>query len=471
MKRIVLWRTIVVILALVCAACAGQGGISTSPAKVKGKVLRVGALLPLSGKYRIYGESTLHGIECGAGKIAPCAAPIPVEIISKDSGGDPERASAAVGELVQQDQVAAIIGPLLSRTVESAALRAQDLKIPLVSLSQRDGVAEIGDYIFRVGINAASQVETIAKYAVKERGFKKIAIVYPNNTYGQTFRSAFRDAVTGMGAAVVSEKSYGAEIANIIEARGEGGPEESSTTSRPKPKPGALSTSGEVIGPLQAQVETPAPVIPRVRGAEAVFIPDSYRNVLALLHYGGPDVFGGAVLLGVNRWNSVGFLEGGSRVEGAVFVDAFFRDSGDSVTQQFVRGFSEAYHMDPTVLEAQSYDAMRVLIKAAQDARSRAPDQIKTALSRIKNFPGVTGRMTFNAEGDAIKQLHLLTVRGGVIQTLEGPRRVTSQSALGKSLHKKLAPPSEKYDVGGTAQPLPTQPVRTERGKYDPEVQ
>lgn len=462
---------IIGLVCIFCAACAEQGGVSTGPARVKGKALRVGALLPLSGKYKVYGESTLHGIECGAGKVAPCAALLPIEIISKDSGGDPGRAAAAVTELVQQDQVTAIIGPLLSRTVEAAALRAQELKVPLISLSQRDGVAEIGDYVFRIGINAVSQVETLAKYAVKERGFKKIAIVSPGNTYGQTFSSAFRNAVTALGGSIVAEKNYGAEIANIIEARGEGGPEEVSPSAKPKPKPGSMSTSGEIVAPSQTREDVAMPVIPHVRGAEAVFIPDSYRNVLALLHYGGSDVFGGAVLLGVNRWNSAGLLGGGSRVEGAVFVDSFFRDSGDSATQQFVRGFSEAYHMDPTVLEAQSFDAMRVLIKAALDARSRAPDKMKTSLSKIRNFPGVTGRMTFNPEGDAIKQLHLLTVRGGIIQALEGPRKASSpQSALGKSLHKRSVPQSEKYDVGGTMQPPPTQPVRTERGKYEPEI-
>lgn len=460
---------------LFCAACMRQPTGTTTPTKARGKVLKVGALLPLSGKYKLYGESTLHGVECGAGVQRPCVSPVPVEIVAKDSGGEPDRAAAAVTELVQQHQVAAIIGPLLSRTVEAAAVRAQELKVPLISLSQRDGVAEIGDYVFRIGINAVSQVETLARYAVKERGWKRFAVVYPNNAYGQALRAAFAESVAAAGGSIVAEKSYGAEIANIIEARHEGGPEDATKPATPaRPKPGTMSTSGEVVAPSAGSSEAPMPVIPRVRGADAVFIPDSYRNVVALLKNGGPDVFGGAVLLGVNRWNSSGLLEAGARVEGAVFVDAFYPQSGDATSQQFVRGFSEAYHMEPTVLEAQSYDAMRIIIRAAQDARSRAPERIRDALARTKNFHGVTGRMSFNAEGDAIKQLHLLTVRSGSIQEIEVPTRAISQSALGRSLRREpRGAPNEKYELGGPAVPaVPPreQPVRTERGKYDTDI-
>ncbi|MBI2345596.1 MAG: penicillin-binding protein activator [Deltaproteobacteria bacterium] len=455
------WRFAIGLVAVIwCAACAEQAGMTTAPPR--GKALRIGAILPLSGKYRVYGEATLHGIECAAGKQTPCNSPIPIELHVKDSGGDPSRAASAVTELVQEHQVAGIIGPLLSRTVEAAAGRAQELKVPLISLSQRDGIAEIGNYIFRVGLNAASQVETIARYAVKERGWKKIAIVYPENTYGETLRTYFRNAATALGASIVAEKGYAAGIANIVEARHEGG--EADEAAKARPKPGSLSTSGEVV-PLAAS-EAALPVVPRVRGAEAVFMPDSYRSLLTLLKLGGSDIFGGAVLLGGSRWNSAGLLAAGDRVEGAVFVDAFFPRGADVPTQQFVRTFAEAYRIEPTLLEAQAFDAVRLFIRAAQDARSRAPANVRDALARTKNVAGVTGRISFNAEGDAIKQLHLLTVRAGAIQQIEAPSRPVTQSAIGRSARRAApAGTDPKYDIGGPAES--SIPPLTERDKYE----
>ncbi|MBI4366303.1 MAG: penicillin-binding protein activator [Deltaproteobacteria bacterium] len=434
---------------LLAAGCVTEPGTAT--VRVKGQPIRVGALLPLAGKYALYGDSTLHGIECAAGKQMPCTSPMPLEVVAKDSGTDGASAAAAVEALVTKDRVVAIIGPLLSTTAEGAARKAEALQVPLLSLSQRDGIAEIGDYVFRVGLNAASQVETMAKYAVKERGFKQIAIVYPNNPYGQLFRQAFRDAVTARGGAIVAEKGYSPELANIIDARDASGQE---TYSASRPKPGTMTTGGEVV-PL-AESEQPMPVFPKIRGAEAVFIPDSYRNVVTLVKHGG-DPFGGAVLLGISRWNSPGILEAASRLEGAVFVDGFFRDSGDNATQQFVRNFAEVYRMDPTILEAQAFDAMRLVAQVVRGG-ARTPGAIRDGLSRIKNFRGVTGRMHFDPAGDALKQLYILTIKGGMIQEVAaGQGRGGPQSPIGKALEQRRAATSRP------AAPVPPAPVRATR--------
>jgi peptide subunit release factor 1 (eRF1) len=44
----------------------------------------------------------------------------------------------AVEELVKKEKVIAIIGPLLSMNVEKAARKAQQLKVPLITLSQKE---------------------------------------------------------------------------------------------------------------------------------------------------------------------------------------------------------------------------------------------------------------------------------------------------------------------------------------------
>lgn len=406
-------RMILMACAIMLAHCATsqQGSSGTAPiSKTKGSY-KIGVVLPLSGKYKIYGESALHGIECAAGVVQPCTSPLHVELVVKDSKGDPATAVTAVEELVGQDKVIAIIGPLMSKEVEPAAQKAQELKVPLVSLSQKDGVTEIGDYIFRVALNSSSQVQTLVNYAVKQKGLKRFGILYPRNTYGETFRAEFVETVTTAGGEVVTEKTYGEEVVNIVDA-----------TQKPQ---SGLSTDGTYHGPGErgaaatggAEVVTAKPRIPTISGVDAVFIPDSYRAVVNIMKYGTPSAFQGMQLLGTNRWNEMGLLDVAPQVEGAVFVDGFFAQSLDVGVQQFVETFRQAYQITPTIIEAQSFDAGRLVLKAVENG-GRRPGSMRSALAKLSNVKGLTGRISFSAARDAQKQLVLLTVSNGSIVEL-----------------------------------------------------
>lgn len=411
MKRLM----VALIGAVLLSHCATsqQGSSGTAPiSKTKGNH-KIGVVLPLSGKYKIYGESALHGIECAAGVVQPCTSPLHVELVVKDSKGDPATAVTAVEELVGQDKVIAIIGPLMSREIDAAAQKAQELKVPLVSLSQKDGVTGIGDYIFRVALNSSSQVQTIVNYAVKQKGLKRFGVLYPRNTYGETFRAEFAEAVTSAGGEIVAEKTYGEEVVNIVDA-----------SAAQQPRSG-LSTDGTYHGPGDrgpasaggADVVTAKPRIPVISGVDAVFIPDSYRAVVNIMKYGSPSAFQGMQLLGTNRWNEMGLLDVAPQVEGAVFVDGFFAQSLDVGVQQFVETFRQAYQITPTILEAQSFDAGRLVLKAIENG-GRRPGSMRSALAKLSNVKGLTGRIHFSATRDAQKQLVLLTVSNGSIVEL-----------------------------------------------------
>lgn len=423
MKRFVMVLVSTILLSHCATTQTGDQG--TAPIKkVKGSY-KIGVVLPLSGKYKIYGDSVLHGIECAAGVVQPCTSPIRVDLVVKDSKGEPNVAATAVEELVKQDQVIAILGPLMSKEIEAAAQKAQELNVPLVSLSQKDGITDIGNFVFRVALNSSSQVQTLVDYAVKQRGLKRFGVMYPRNAYGETFRMTFSDAITKAGGQVVSEKAYGEEVVNIVDATAQQQRDGVSTA----PKSG-LSTDGTYYGAggkggavssgsdVTAGVVSARPRIPTISGVEAVFIPDSYRAVVNIMKYGTPNAFSGMQLLGTNRWNESGLMDAGAQVEGAVFVDAFFANSQDIGVQQFVDTFRQAYQLTPTVLEAQGFDAARLVLKAIETG-GRKPASMRNALAKLQNVKGLTGRITFNANRDAQKQLVLLTVSGGAIVELK----------------------------------------------------
>ena len=91
----------------------------------------------------------------------------------------------------------------------------------------------------------------------------------------------------------------------------------------------------------------------------------------------------------------------------------------DYVMQNFVNTFRTKYNRDPDIFAGYSYDAMKILA-LAMERGGTTPDSIKNALYAIKNFPGVTGVTTFDANGDVIQAATVKTVKNGKFVYLEG---------------------------------------------------
>ncbi|MBW2741966.1 MAG: ABC transporter substrate-binding protein, partial [Deltaproteobacteria bacterium] len=165
----------------------------------------IGCLLPLSGYYKDFGVKALRGIELALGQFCAQSDRPSIKIIIKDTGSDPDIAANAVKELFEE-HVAAIIGPIF--TAESAALEAQSRGLPIVTITQKDNIADIGDYVFRNFFTPRMQVETIVSYAIEELELKNFAILYPNENYGKVFMNLFWDEVMAHGGKVVGVESY-----------------------------------------------------------------------------------------------------------------------------------------------------------------------------------------------------------------------------------------------------------------------
>jgi hypothetical protein len=167
---------------------------------------------------------------------------------------------------------------------------------------------------------------------------------------------------------------------------------------------------------------------------EAIFVPDSYKVVsfvipalisedvlltnqkFAVEAYKkatGNDKVRPVQLLGVNTMNDPDLAERlGRQVDGAVFVDGF--DPGDQtpLVQRFIEGFGRGMHSRPSLIDAQTYDAARLLGavlegqlpgQAGQKPATRG--SVKRALDDVEGFVGVTGTISFDEQGDSVVPL------------------------------------------------------------------
>ncbi|MCK4536231.1 MAG: ABC transporter substrate-binding protein, partial [Desulfuromonadales bacterium] len=83
--------------------------------------------------------------------------------------------------------------------------------------------------------------------------------------------------------------------------------------------------------------------------------------------------------------------------------------------QEFAEKYFAAYGEDPTILEAQGYDAAGILLTLLNDPRTNSRAGLRWALAQMQIYPGVTGATRFDSQGEAVKTLFLLQIQDGVI--------------------------------------------------------
>jgi ABC-type branched-subunit amino acid transport system substrate-binding protein len=81
--------------------------------------------------------------------------------------------------------------------------------------------------------------------------------------------------------------------------------------------------------------------------------------------------------------------------------------------EEFVNRYFEKYGEEPSILEAQGFDAANILLTLLDRPEVRSREALRLSLAQLKNYPGVTGGTTFNLQGDADKVLFLLQIQNG----------------------------------------------------------
>ena len=408
--------------------------------------LSMGCILPLSGPYRAFGNRALMGVELALSQFNSQPDVNPIQLVIKDSKGDHNEAARAVESLALTHKVIGLIGPMI--TSESAAIKAQDLKVPIMTLTQKPDITKLGDYVFRNFLTPSLQVRAIVAYATQELGIKKFAVIYPEERYGISFMNKFWDELLLHGAEVVGIESYGldqTDFADVIKKlaglyyprpeKEEASPEymefiseflaaehedeglyflDTQEDKTPLLGPlDPLSLPDEITSPADQQPEQkekgPEPIV----DFGAVFIPDTFEKIGMIApqfpYYDVTNVY----LLGTNLWHSDKLIQTSRKyVQDAIVPDGFFLGSPLLIAQDFAKSFKDVFGISPGFLEAQAYDTASILFQLANRSGVRSRLTLKTALMDVKDFPGVTGLTSFDETGDVDKQIYLLNIVG-----------------------------------------------------------
>jgi ABC-type branched-subunit amino acid transport system substrate-binding protein len=388
----------------------------------------IGCLLPLSGPYQAVGFRALKGLELALERFSAQSSGPQMNIVVKDSQGNPDQTRLAMQELIDE-KVAAIIGPIV--TAEVAAAEAQANRIPIITLTQKDNITAIGDYVFRNFITPSMQVKALTDFTTNTLGLNRFAILYPDETYGVTFMNLFWDRLLENGGKIVGVEAYNPQhtdfadpIKKLVglyydipedlkEADPLSGEEDENLRDTVSP---ADQDSPNGNQEQKTGDEEPEAIV----DFDAIFIPDSPRTagliIPQLAFYDVKDIY----LLGTNLWHSDTLIKMASQfVQGAIMPDGFFSGSAAPVVQDFVQIFEETYEEKPGFIEAVVYDSAMMVFGVLNQPDLRFKSELKNALLNMSVFSGITGPTYFDENGDAQKQLYLLRIKGRKFVELE----------------------------------------------------
>jgi len=145
----------------------------------------IGVVLPLSGSLAPVAEDVLRGVLLAADSFGADPNAPGLRVVVRDSAGRPEQAANAVRELGQRGDVGAVVGPLTKEEVEAAGAAAQEVGVPLLTLTRHEDVARDRSEVVRFGLTRRMEAEVLADHAVLGLGIGRMAILYPKDEYGR----------------------------------------------------------------------------------------------------------------------------------------------------------------------------------------------------------------------------------------------------------------------------------------------
>src|SRR5207247_10555071 len=111
-------------------------------------------------------------------------------LVVPDTASDPPTAAAAFEELSRDPNILFVVGPLRSEEATEVAPLAEKSQVPLLLLSQRDGLG--GKFVLQAGMTRSGQVATLLDYAMNKIRLRNFGVLYPKDSYGEEFLSAFK---------------------------------------------------------------------------------------------------------------------------------------------------------------------------------------------------------------------------------------------------------------------------------------
>jgi branched-chain amino acid transport system substrate-binding protein len=346
--------------------------------------IRVGEVEPLTGKEAAFGQSSHNGILLAVEELNARGGVLgrPIQLVTEDNQSKPGDSATITKKLISRDRVVVVLnGGTSAQCLESGPV-CQAAKIPLVATTATDPqVTEKGTYVFRTCFIDDFQGAVLAKFARNSLKAQRVALLTSvSSTFSVGLSRVFRKSFTALGGEIVGEQRY-----------------------------------SEGDKDFRAQLTAIRALNPDVIAATG------YYTEGALICRQARDLGIRAPLISGDGWEAPELIEiGGTAVNGAYYSAHYSSESTAPEVQAFVKKYREHYSgQTPDSLAPLAYDAMLIVAEAITRAAGTEGPRLRDAIAATKDFPGVTGRTTIDAQRNASKAAVIIAVNNGHFHFVE----------------------------------------------------
>jgi len=366
-----------ILVALAAMVLAG------APRAWSAEPISVGLSAPMTGNYAEYGNNWKKAMDIAVEKINQKGGikGRPLQLVVEDSKSDPKDSAQIAQKFVSDPRIVAELGDFTS----TACMAAQPIydRAGMVQLSPTASHPEFAPkspWSFGIVGTQAEEGAFMAGYTVEKEGKKKIAVLYINNDWGIAAQDQYIKRAKELGAQIVAVENF---------------------FDRDKDFTGVLT---------------------KLRGSkpDALYIPSMYNEGALISKQREKLGWNDVAVFGPGSLYSPKLLEiGGSAVEGLHTSTIFMETDPRPEVQEFIKTFkARNNNVPPNMFAAVAYDALMIMANAIDKA---GPDRkaIRDELAKMRDYVGMTGKISFTERRDVKRSYHYLIVQNGAWALLE----------------------------------------------------
>ena len=373
-KHLVLGILVVLLIVLILVLIFVPGNQTGKTIK-NSEPIKIGVIDPLSGTSGYLGEYIRNALVISAEDINSKGGinGRPLQLIFEDSQGDTKTAITNYNKLTQIDQTKFVLTTLSHVVLAIAPLAEQDRIINFAVAAAAPSITNAGDYTFRHNVLPQEETDIMAHFLIN-KGIKKIIVIYVNTESGVSYSESFKKQYESLGGQIILQETY---------------------------------TKGS------SDFRT---ILAKIKEL-------NIKDVFGMCY---PDELGTLIKQSKEFGLNLNFYSGyaaespklieiaGQNANGLLVTTFFNLDSPDTLFKRYKQKYIKSYNQEPELYGSVAYDNLRILAEAMSHCKDpKDTECVKQELYKIKDFPGITGSITIDSNGDTRKEVIIKTVKDG----------------------------------------------------------
>jgi branched-chain amino acid transport system substrate-binding protein len=335
----------------------------------------IGVIAPVTGSKAEQGQQFTEGAQVAVDEINAAGgvngSTLKLEIL--DDQGEPNQAVAAAQKLAAEENVYAVIGPSSTASSSAAIPVLERATITAISPSaSTPSLVTDNKHFYIMSLPLSAYGPLVPQFAADKFGAKDLAVMHVKDDWGENVTTIAKEWSDTNGVPIVADASY---------------------------TQGDRDFKAQITSLLD---KDPDALILNTHYTEGALITRQARE----LGYDGP-----IVAQGTNVYPQ--FIElAEDAAEGVVGWTDFLASLDTEAVKQTVDKFQQAIGKEPLQYHVSTYDAVKILAQALGQVGCDR-EALSTTVGQTKDFPGLVGPMSFNADRLPEKELFWVEVKDG----------------------------------------------------------